>query len=113
MATIKPNEHAPAEEVRYILANEELVLASGGSTDTDDRAVISAAESHPWLEVEYPAPSETPEKPAEEDVTPLAVDAGLDQSEVVEEGGVSKTLAADETSSTDDSEVKKTSRKRS
>lgn len=124
MATIKPNENAPAEDVRYLLANEELVLAPGGSTDTEDRLVLAAALEHPWLEVEYDAaafeapPSYDPHVPrsedpltyensealkspgtaaVQEDVQPVAIDAGLDQTKAVEEGGVAKTLAADET----------------
>ncbi len=54
MATILPNEHAPSESVRYLLANADFELAGGGSYDTDDRAVLGAAEAHPWLKVKYP-----------------------------------------------------------
>jgi hypothetical protein len=55
MATIKPNDNAPQEQVHYVLAaGEPFDLAAGGSYDSDDRAVLSAAADHPWLTVEYP-----------------------------------------------------------
>lgn len=54
MATIRPNEHAPAEDVTYILPTATFELGADGSYDTDDRAVIQAASDHPWLAVEFP-----------------------------------------------------------
>lgn len=128
MATIRPNEHAPNEDITYILPTATFELGVGGEYETDDRAVLSAAVDHPWLEVEFPAVDETiyqaPSKrvPAEEDplsslndrsndpaaveeterskysatAAPLAVESGLDQSEVVrdETERVDLTLAA-------------------
>lgn len=147
MATIKPNENAPAQEVKYLLANEELVLASGGTHDSDDPVLLAAADAHPWLEVEYPAieaedpAGYNPHVSREDDrmsslnskafdaeaieaasadaadVTPLAVDASLDQgkAETVGEGDneVAVTLAADETSNDDDNADAPKRRKRS
>jgi hypothetical protein len=127
MATIRPNENAPAEEVHYVLPTVEFDLDAGGSFETDDRAALSAAADHPWLEVEYPevaaevysAPSksvpyrddpfsefndfsndparveETERSKYSGTVAPLAVDAGLDQGEVVTaDERVDLTLAA-------------------
>jgi hypothetical protein len=54
MATIRPNDNAPAEEAKYIFAAATFDLAPGGSYETDDRSLLSDAEIHPWLEVEYP-----------------------------------------------------------
>jgi hypothetical protein len=54
MATIRPNENAPAGEVKYILPTATFDLADSGEYTTDDRTVLSDAETHPWLEVEYP-----------------------------------------------------------
>lgn len=61
MATIRPNDNAPAEDVKYIFPTATFDIASGGSYETDDRAILSAAEDHPWLDVEYP---EVPEEVA-------------------------------------------------
>lgn len=58
MATIRPNDNAPAEEAKYILPTVTFDLAAGGSFETDDRAALAAAEAHPWLEVEYDAAEE-------------------------------------------------------
>ena len=54
MATIVPSKQHPDEEVLHQLAQDSFKLDSGGSYETDDRAVISNAIAHPWLEVEYP-----------------------------------------------------------
>lgn len=54
MATIRPNDNAPAEEVHYTLPTAEFDLGVGDSYESDDRAVIEAAQDHPWLEVEVP-----------------------------------------------------------
>src|SRR4051794_36556247 len=54
MATIRPNDNAPAEDVKYLLGNAVVDLAEGGTYETDDRYVIAAAEAHPWLAVEFP-----------------------------------------------------------
>lgn len=127
MATIRPNDNAPAEDVTYILPTETFELGAGGSFETEDRATISAAVDHPWLEVEFPEvdaevysrpPKSVPytEDPFSEyndhsndpalveeterskfgaDVAPLAVESGLDQSEVERAADyVDLTLAA-------------------
>jgi hypothetical protein len=54
MATIRPNDNAPSEETKFIFPTATFDLSSGGSYETDDRALLAAAEVHPWLEVEYP-----------------------------------------------------------
>jgi hypothetical protein len=54
MATIRPNDNAPAEEVHYVLPTESFDLAAGGTYETDDRLLLTAAQDHPWLTVEYP-----------------------------------------------------------
>lgn len=53
MATIKLNDHAPSEEATFLLANETLKSADLPK-DTDNRALVAAAEEHPWLAVDYP-----------------------------------------------------------
>lgn len=58
MATIRPNDNAPAEDVKYIFPTVTFDLAPGGSYDTEDRDAMAAAEAHPWLEVEYPVVEE-------------------------------------------------------
>lgn len=59
MATIRPNEHAPGEDVTYILPTATFELGADGEYETDDRGAISAAVDHPWLEVEFPEVDET------------------------------------------------------
>ena len=54
MATIVPSKQHPDEEVLHQLAQDSFKLSAGGSYETDDRAVITNAVAHPWLEVEYP-----------------------------------------------------------
>lgn len=127
MATIRPNDNAPAEEVHYTFPTVDFDLAEGGTYESDDRAVLAAAEDHPWLTVEYPeaasvvysAPSksvpyredpfseyndfsndparveETERSKYSVNTAPLAVEAGLDQGEVVtSDERVDLTLAA-------------------
>lgn len=53
MAKIVPNESAPADLTTVSLANEVLDFSSG-AVEAEDRAVLGAAEVHPWLAVEYP-----------------------------------------------------------
>ncbi len=53
MATIVPSKLHPDEEVVHQLAQDSFKLDAGGSYETDDRAVISNAVVHPWLDVEY------------------------------------------------------------
>jgi hypothetical protein len=127
MATIRPNDNAPSDAVKYIFPLETFDLAPGGEHETEDRNTLSAAEAHPWLEVEYPEIEElavtrgSRSVPYSEDVLAApnsqafdveavraalpddqrwlpatAVEASLDQGEVVQEGGVALTLAADE-----------------
>lgn len=137
MATIRPNENAPAEDVNYILPTESFELGAGGSYESDDPAVLAAALAHPWLEVEYSdaesviyeaprksiAPEDDPysgyhsivndpdavreveEAKAESFDNRLAVEAGLDQTEPVEVGGVALTLAAVDTDADDEEEI--------
>jgi len=126
MATIRPNDNAPEEQVKYCLGSVVFELAPGGEYETDDRAAIADATAHPWLEVELPRLEELSQEyisksvPYEDDVLAApnsqafdpdklhamqmererevlartAIDAGLDQGEVVEEGGVNLTVAA-------------------
>lgn len=54
MATIRPNDNAPAGEVEYNLPTAKFTLGSGDSYETEDRTVLSDAAVHPWLTVEYP-----------------------------------------------------------
>ncbi len=53
MATISPNDYAPAEVVHYNFAGGDFKL--GGRTkkyDTNKLALITEARTHPWLTVE-------------------------------------------------------------
>lgn len=74
MATIRPNDNAPADSVKYIFPLETFDLAEGGEYETDNRNTLAAATSHPWLEVEYATVDELSEDwvrksvPYEEDV---------------------------------------------
>jgi DsbC/DsbD-like thiol-disulfide interchange protein len=106
MATIITNEHAPKEEATYILPTATFDLAQGGSYETDDRRVLSDAEAHPWLEVEYAAEEtevfERPSKsvPYEDDYLSAANSKAFDLDEVrrTEEakyGGDTNRLAVD------------------
>lgn len=56
MAKIVSSEAAPSEAVHYTFAGAEFDLGSGKSAsfETNDLGVLQAAESHPWLTVEYP-----------------------------------------------------------
>lgn len=135
MATIRPNENAPAEDVNYILPTETFELGADGSFESDDPAVLAAALAHPWLAVEYSEQEsvvyEAPRKSIAPEDDPysgyhsivndpeavreveeakvasfdnrLAVEAGLDQKEPVEEAGVSRTLADYDYDTSDDS----------
>lgn len=124
MAKIVLSDEAPqGEAVTFSLGNAEPFQAPH---ETDDQVLIASAAVHPWLEVERDAEEEfaveAPEqhiKPADDalsaqnsvafdpdevakareeaaEVNPVAIDAGLDQSEPVETGGVAETLAADD-----------------
>lgn len=106
MATILPNDNAPTESVKYLLGNAEFDLAGGGSYDTDDRLVLSAAEAHPWLKVEYPEVdeslfvTESRTVPYEDDVLSAANSVAFDPAEIkkVEEAkrlGYEQPLAVD------------------
>lgn len=144
MATIRPNDNAPSGEVKYIFPTETIDLDSGGTHETDSRAVLAAAEAHPWLTVEYPEVEEisvtrqSRSVPYEDDVlaapnsiafdpdeirkaeeakaegyaAPLAVEAGLDQSEEEEVAGTNVTLAADDAAdeTTDDKPARRSRR---
>ena len=74
MATIRPNDNAPADSVKYIFPLESFDLAVGGEFETDNRNTIAAATSHPWLDVEAPTVDELSEErdrksvPYEDDV---------------------------------------------
>lgn len=139
MAKIVSSEAAPPEAVHYTLGVSEFDLGGNGkkSYDTEDAALIAAAQDHPWLAVEVEpvevvqgayvnllAPEDdhlstagqtvNPNDPdearkAEEAKiaatdNPVAIEAGLDQSQPVETTGiaVAETLAADDTSKTSD-----------
>lgn len=124
MAKIVASDEAPKGAFRFSLANEEIEKLPYESTDP---AVLANAEAHPWLVVERDEVEELSElagelhPTADEDVLsaqnsvafdpeaikaalteeaasdPVAIDAGLDQSKVVEtESGVDLTVAADE-----------------
>lgn len=53
MATIRPNENAPEQEVHYSLPTVDFDLSGDGSYETNDRQVITDALVHPWLAVEF------------------------------------------------------------
>ena len=141
MANIVPSELHPDEEVRYALsAGKPFKVAPGGSYSTDDRAVLTEAEAHPWLKVEAdaslaPEASYRPDSVAAKDdvlsaendpsfdpkaierdrakvldTEPVAIDAGEDQGKVVETAGVAETLAAADESDTNDDTTAKRSR---
>lgn len=122
MAKIVLSKEAPDQEVTFSLTGIEAFTAP---LDTDNRTVVAEAEAHPWLSVEYDrsevaVATYRPDSLAPKDdilsaenseafdpealkrdaldiegVAPLAVEAGLNQSKPVTEGGVSRTLAAD------------------
>lgn len=76
MATIRPNDNAPGDTVRFLLGSEEFELAPGGSYETDNRLILSDAEVHPWLNVSYEdevAPEEAPEPAPVTPFTPEVV----------------------------------------
>jgi hypothetical protein len=132
MAKIVHSAAAPAEPVRYSLGNAEFELSGRTkSYETNDPTVLANAESHPWLEVQRDkvelvrgayAQSLRPEddhlsainskandpeavkaaQQAEEDFTPVAIEAGLNQTDKVINDGIAETLAADPTSKTSD-----------
>lgn len=142
MAKIVTNELAPEGAVRFSLAAVDFEVPY----ETEDRTVLSNAAAHPWLSVEYPDRPESegvfidrqvkaeddplsrfndnsndPEavaadRPDYADVTPLAVDAGLDQgkAETVGEGDqqVAVTLAADDTDTTEAATYRRVSAKK-
>lgn len=60
MATISLNASAPKvdSEISFSLANEDFALASDGSFESTDPAVIGSAVVHPWLKVEFKAEAE-------------------------------------------------------
>ena len=123
MATIVLSEEAPQDEpITFSLAGAEPFEAP---FESDNPTLLANAEAHPWLQVEHDEadlveasafepsvdPTQDPlsaqyegevtkDSPAVEDQgTPLAVEAGLDQNESVTVGEgreVAVTLAADE-----------------
>lgn len=104
MAKIIHSDLAPSGAVKYSFAGAEFEI--GGkrkSFESDDPAVISEANLHPWLSVE--APKAKPEAPAEPEVEEdhLAVEAGKDQKKAVTtgDGEIAETLAADNTDKKD------------
>lgn len=128
MAKIVSSELAPSEAVHYTFDGVEFDLGPRKKAyETDNAAVLSNAETHPWLTVERDTPELVqgayveqiaaaddplsvvgqpinPNDPdearkaeaAKADATgvPLAVQAGLDQTEPVVTSGVPETLAA-------------------
>lgn len=53
---ITASDLAPAEAVHYTFAGVEFDIGGSGrkTFETNDPTVVSNAESHPWLQVEYP-----------------------------------------------------------
>ena len=130
VAKIVHSEDAPQEAVHYSFAAGEFDLGGRKkSHETDDPSLISEANAHPYLDVQVEqvegqagdfreqldpkddalsaqnsiANDPDAVKAAQVEVVevqPVAIDAGLDQTEPVVEGGVAETLAADETSKT-------------
>lgn len=96
MAKITASELHPAETVIHALANVDFKLTAKGTYETDDPIVLSNAESHPWLTVEYDA-AEPQEVDADTDVKPVgtAIDAGENQNESLFADRIPVTLAAD------------------
>lgn len=133
MPKIVSSSLAPSGEVRYSLGSGAS-FTLGGSSDShecDDPQVLARATAHAWLTVEREPADKTPPtfkdvsvKPEDdplsaqykgkvedapapvEKVTPLAVEAGIDQDKKVVEGGVAKTLAADPAAKTTAKEKK-------
>lgn len=54
MATIRPNDNAPDEQVKYCLGNVDFDLGPGDGYETENRTVMADASAHPWLSVEIP-----------------------------------------------------------
>ena len=88
MATIRPNDNAPSDSVKYIFPLETFDLAPGGDFETDNRNTVAAAQSHPWLEVEIIQPEELASDresrsvPYEEDVLAAPNSIAFDGDEV-------------------------------
>ena len=132
MAKIVHSDAAPSEKVRYSFAGVDFEIGGkSASFESNDPAVLSNAETHPWLKVERDAGeivhgeyrgfldpkddalsavnsvANDPEAaraalPSNEDEPqPAAIEAGRDQEKKAVVGGVSETLAAD-AAATDD-----------
>jgi hypothetical protein len=142
MARIVPSDLAPADTVHYTFAGVEFDLGGSGKGsskfyETLDRAALSNASAHPWLDVQYDEAEAVPvvfannqvkpeddplsavgpnanapfdpaeiakveEAKAQGATTPVAIDAGLDQTTEVSEGEVAETVAADDAADTKD-----------
>lgn len=74
MATIRPNDNAPAEEMKVILPTATFDLSQGGTYETDDRNVLADAEAHPFLTVEHPEQDAEAAVTRESDSVPYADD---------------------------------------
>jgi hypothetical protein len=99
MAKIVHSDLAPDELVHYSFGGAEFDLGGSAkkSFESDDREVISNAQAHPWLTVVVtPVKPDAPAEDLTPDVSPLAVDAGLDQNKSVTTDGVAETIAADD-----------------
>lgn len=55
MAKILHSADAPKGKVRYSLLQASFELEGDGAYETNDRALLASAETHPWLKVEYDA----------------------------------------------------------
>lgn len=66
MATITPNEHAPADSERYDLASDTIFVKPGESVESNDPTVVANALVHPWLDVEGSVEDEA-EEPTDEE----------------------------------------------
>lgn len=129
MAKIVHSDTAPSEAVHYSIGSVDFDLSGRKSYETKDPSVISAAEVHPWLTVQYdkvevvqgayreqvrpeddpmvgPSLANDPEEARKAEAAkdaqfqPVALDAGEKQTDVVETGVVAETLAADDSSKT-------------
>lgn len=112
MAKIVHSEAAPAEAVHYALAGVEFDLEGDAVFETDDREVIRNAEGHPWLHVDedvQPVAADGEALVDEPAPQPVAIEAGLVQTEAVVRDGVAETLAADETAETPPADAPDTS----
>jgi hypothetical protein len=108
MAKISLSNLAPEDASHFSLGGAEFDVPAGGFYETEDRDLIGNAGVHPWLDVsdDVPVSAVGPAEVAEDDGTPLAVDAGLRQRTVKTVGRgddkVALTTAADDKLNSED-----------